>query len=79
MLTGARLDGRRVDVATGTEQGKAVFRLPVHLRPGATRTLTLDLVEPPLAPGADPAPRTFVTPLVLPASTTVGPTACPTS
>ena len=76
VLDAARLDGRPVDVASGREQGKAVFRVPVELHPGATATVTLDLVEPPLPSGVDPSPQTFVTPVVLPSTTTVTPLTC---
>jgi hypothetical protein len=71
-LDDATLDGRRIAVNTGNEQGHPVVALSLDLDRGQTRTLVLRLVEPATAG----APTVPVQPLAQPQHTTVVAAAC---
>ena len=69
-LTGATLDGAAVSVTPGKDgaaPGRPVFVLSVELAAGQTRTVVLDLTEP----STDLPARSWVQPLVQPATSTV--------
>ncbi len=69
-LTGATLDGATVSVTPGKDgaaPGRPVFVLSVELAAGQTRTVVLDLTEP----STDLPARSWVQPLVQPATSTV--------
>jgi hypothetical protein len=67
LLRAATVDGRRATASVGAERGHPVLGFEVVIRPGQTRTLTLDLVTPrplrgkavvvdqPLAVSSEPA------------------------
>ncbi|HVT66021.1 MAG TPA: DUF4012 domain-containing protein [Mycobacteriales bacterium] len=64
-LLRATLDGRVIPVGANLEQGHPVFMVPVLLRPGVPRTITLNLSEPTSAGDA----MTRVQPLARPQAT----------
>lgn len=66
-LLHATLDGQVIGVGSGVERGHPVYTIPVVLKPGAPRTITLSLTEP-TAPGAA---STQVQPMARPQHTVI--------
>jgi hypothetical protein len=64
-LRRATVDGRPVAVGSGLEQGHPVYFVDLHIAPGASRTIVVNLTEPS-TPGA---PTTKVQPLARPQQT----------
>jgi hypothetical protein len=72
VLQEATRDGKPLDVTQGAERGRPVFQAPVEVKAGDSTELVFQLREP-----ATSGPvRTFVTPLVKPASVTADDSSC---
>ena len=64
------LDDKQVQVSTGQERSRPVWSLDLELKPGQTRTLTFQVLQP-VQPGLTPAiapPRVLLQPMAIPAT-----------
>jgi len=69
----ATVDGVRVPAVTGRDRGHTVWRVPVQIPPGATRTVRVLVLQPLTLGNRDAAPQVVVQPMAVPATAVVDP------